>query len=141
MVPPAHGLRYSATIGGIPSISTRAERSFVGKKRSLRSGWVGRVRPMSSEYRQPWARDIMLRRKSTDYAMSFKTTLIWLFCLLGAIVSRVEAGAVSHLDLGGAWQLHQDDSPAVIPAKVPGCVHLDLLAAARIADPFYRDNQ
>ncbi|MFH1569557.1 MAG: glycoside hydrolase family 2 protein, partial [Gemmatimonadota bacterium] len=30
---------------------------------------------------------------------------------------------------------------AAIPAQVPGCVHLDLLAAGRIEDPFYRDHE
>lgn len=28
-----------------------------------------------------------------------------------------------------------------MPAKVPGCIHTDLLAAGRIPDPFYRDNE
>jgi beta-mannosidase len=28
-----------------------------------------------------------------------------------------------------------------IPARVPGCVHTDLLAAGKIDDPFYRDNE
>jgi beta-mannosidase len=28
-----------------------------------------------------------------------------------------------------------------IPATVPGCVHTDLLAAGKISDPFYRDNE
>jgi len=25
--------------------------------------------------------------------------------------------------------------------QVPGCIHTDLLAAGKIADPFYRDNE
>lgn len=44
--------------------------------------------------------------------------------------------------LNGSWTLHRIDHPAdLIPAQVPGCVHLDLLAAERIPDPYYRDNE
>jgi len=45
------------------------------------------------------------------------------------------------LDLGGAWRFRKADDPEWLPAKVPGCVHLDLLAAGRIEDPFYRDRE
>ena len=44
--------------------------------------------------------------------------------------------------LSGAWTL---DIPGTeyraIPARVPGSVYHDLLAANRIPDPFYRDNE
>jgi beta-mannosidase len=43
--------------------------------------------------------------------------------------------------LNGAWELRQAGSSEAIPAKVPGCVHLDLLANAKLPDPFYRDNE
>jgi hypothetical protein len=36
MVPLAHGLRYAAAIGGTPSISARAKRSFLPKVRSVK---------------------------------------------------------------------------------------------------------
>ena len=44
--------------------------------------------------------------------------------------------------LNGASQLipGSHDSGA-IPAHVPGCVHLDLLAAGQLDDPYYRDNE
>ena len=51
--------------------------------------------------------------------------------------------------LNGAWELYAagDGAPNAaavdgpIPATVPGCVHTDLLAAGRIEDPYYRDNE
>lgn len=49
--------------------------------------------------------------------------------------------AVHVLDLTGRWQLQQARRRGMIPATVPGCVHTDLLAAGRIADPFIGDNE
>ncbi|MFN8371912.1 MAG: hypothetical protein U0694_03415 [Anaerolineae bacterium] len=48
---------------------------------------------------------------------------------------------MEHLSLNGAWSLYQQDVPTPIPATVPGCVHLDLLASGSLADPFFRDNE
>jgi beta-mannosidase len=45
------------------------------------------------------------------------------------------------LNLNGIWQVSQADKNDWIPATVPGCVHTDLLAAGKIPDPFYRDNE
>ena len=45
------------------------------------------------------------------------------------------------LDLGGSWRLMRVREGESIPAQVPGCVHTDLLAAGRIEEPFYRDNE
>lgn len=42
---------------------------------------------------------------------------------------------------GGDWSFSAVDSVAWMPAQVPGCVHTDLLAAGRIGDPFWRDNE
>lgn len=46
-----------------------------------------------------------------------------------------------HLTLNGSWQLFKAGDEAPIPASVPGCVHLDLLANRLLEDPFYRDNE
>jgi beta-mannosidase len=48
---------------------------------------------------------------------------------------------VEILTLNGAWTLTKTGDDEAIPAKVPGCVHLDLLAAGRLEDPYYRDNE
>ncbi len=48
---------------------------------------------------------------------------------------------MQRVDLTGAWQLQQAGQEEVIPAQVPGCVHLDLLAAKKIDDPYVRDNE
>jgi beta-mannosidase len=43
--------------------------------------------------------------------------------------------------LDGEWALREAGSSEWIPARVPGGVHLDLLAAGRIADPFVGDEE
>jgi beta-mannosidase len=45
-------------------------------------------------------------------------------------------------DLGGThWQVCQSGETEGLPATVPGCVHLDLLEAGQIPNPFVRDNE
>ena len=41
--------------------------------------------------------------------------------------------------LNGAWEVRQVGGDTIYSAAVPGCIHLDLLAAGAIPDPFYRD--
>ena len=53
----------------------------------------------------------------------------------------IDAAGVARLDLGGSWQLVKAGDSQAISATVPGCVHTDLLAAGKIPDPFYRDNE
>ncbi|NQT89306.1 glycoside hydrolase family 2 protein [bacterium] len=48
---------------------------------------------------------------------------------------------MKRIDLGGRWNLSQRGKNEKIKATVPGCVHTDLLAAKKIEDPFYRDNE
>jgi len=43
--------------------------------------------------------------------------------------------------LSGDWQFSQAGNHDWLPAVVPGSVHLDLLAAGRIPDPFVADNE
>ncbi len=60
------------------------------------------------------------------------------------LVSLCRAAAIPvprRLSLSGDWQVTQVGKDDWIPAKVPGCVHTDLLAAGKIPDPFYRDNE
>lgn len=45
------------------------------------------------------------------------------------------------LNLNGAWQFKKEGTGGWLPATVPGCVHTDLLAAGKIPDPFFRDNE
>ena len=44
-------------------------------------------------------------------------------------------------DLGGQWEVRKNGESEAIPATVPGCIHTDLLAAGKIEDPYYRDNE
>ncbi len=57
------------------------------------------------------------------------------------VLAGEAAGAPRRLNLGGAWRVSQKGTRDWIPATVPGCVHTDLLAAGKIPDPFYRDNE
>ncbi len=65
-------------------------------------------------------------------------------CAWQPLVSICRAAAPStprRLGLNGAWQVSEAGKDDWIPATVPGCVHTDLLAAGKIPDPFYRDNE
>jgi beta-mannosidase len=45
------------------------------------------------------------------------------------------------IDLGANWEFFHPDSNRWLPAKVPGCIHTDLLRHGLIPDPFYGDNE
>ncbi len=46
------------------------------------------------------------------------------------------------MDLSKAeWKFHEKGSDKILPAKVPGCVQMDLLANGEIPDPYYRTNE
>jgi len=45
------------------------------------------------------------------------------------------------LDLAGSWTCTDLTSRKQVPATVPGCVHLDLIAAGKLPDLFWRDNE
>jgi beta-mannosidase len=63
---------------------------------------------------------------------------------LERIVDMTENGQTGDmyiLDLGGAWSVRAADGGGEMPARVPGGIHTDLLAAGKIEDPFFRDNE
>jgi beta-mannosidase len=49
--------------------------------------------------------------------------------------------AMQRLSLNGKWTLHICGEIDIIPAIVPGSVYQDMLAAGKINDPFFRDNE
>ena len=61
--------------------------------------------------------------------------------LLGALPAAAATRPKPSDTLQGAWQFRQADGGDWLPATVPGTVHTDLLAAGKIADPFYRTNE
>jgi len=61
--------------------------------------------------------------------------------LISTATPGLARAELARLDLGGAWQVVREGTTEVIPATVPGCIHTDLLAAKKIPDPFYRDNE
>ena len=46
-----------------------------------------------------------------------------------------------HQSLSGAWQMRELNSQEWLPAVVPGGTYLDLMAAGRIPDPFWGENE
>jgi beta-mannosidase len=58
-----------------------------------------------------------------------------------AFTRLAEAAEIQTLSLNGAWQVARTGDSEWLAAKVPGCIHTDLLAAGKIPDPFYRDNE
>lgn len=61
--------------------------------------------------------------------------------ILALVALSLPAAAVERLSLDGEWQFRQVGKAIWYPARVPGCVHLDLLENRLIPDPFYRDNE
>lgn len=58
----------------------------------------------------------------------------------GLALSAGEHGPIS-FDLGGnLWTLHQQDGQEQVQASIPGSTYTNLLAAGRIPDPFYGEN-
>ena len=45
------------------------------------------------------------------------------------------------ITLNGPWRFRQVGEADWLPATVPGCVHTDLMAAGRIADPLHDLNE
>ncbi len=65
-------------------------------------------------------------------------------CLGGTLIPRSAGAALPNrrrIPLDGAWQVAPAGTEEWIPATVPGCIHTDLLAAGKIPDPFYRDQE
>jgi len=48
---------------------------------------------------------------------------------------------MQNFNLGGNWSVARADKQNWFNATVPGCIHTDLLAAGKIEDSFYRDNE
>ena len=66
--------------------------------------------------------------------------------IIASIIADVSAPAQAsalpqRVGLEGRWRLTQPDRRLSMPALVPGVVQADLLAAHKIPDPFYRDNE
>ena len=51
--------------------------------------------------------------------------------------------AAGRMDLGGVWHLREADNAVqfTVPIQVPGDVHSALLAAGKIPDPFFGQNE
>ena len=63
---------------------------------------------------------------------------ILLLCLTSGFLP---AQNLMKIDLGGKWKFRQGGTTEWMDAKVPGCVHTDLMRDGKIPEPFYRDNE
>jgi beta-mannosidase len=87
----------------------------------------------------PTANQLSRRQFLTTSAAATAT-----LCISGALLPRTVRAATENLrcvSLNGSWQVAKAGTGDWIDAEVPGCIHTDLLAAGKIADPFYRDNE
>jgi beta-mannosidase len=76
-------------------------------------------------------------------AIAARVGLIRSFAALAAVCCGVghAAAEVCRMDLGGSWQVVKEGEDQAIAATVPGCIHTDIMAAKKMPDPFYRDNE
>ncbi len=65
----------------------------------------------------------------------YKLTIILLFTCFSYVNAQTEQ------IINQNWQFHQIGKPNWFAAKVPGCVHTDLMDNKLIPDPYYRDNE
>lgn len=82
----------------------------------------------------------LTRRQFISTSVAATATLV----VGSSLLPSLARGAIKNLrsvSLNGAWQVTKGGAEEWIPAQVPGCIHTDLLAAGKIADPFYRDNE
>src|SRR4030043_690875 len=61
--------------------------------------------------------------------------------LMVPLLVRAQSTALIKFPLDGDWQFRQVGQEVWHPGRVPGCVHLDLMADGLIPAPFYRDNE
>jgi len=81
------------------------------------------------------------KRKISPPARKAVAALSLAGLLLAPLYVWAQRTALIKFPLDGDWQFRQVGQEAWHPARVPGCVHLDLMAAGLIPDPFYRDNE
>ena len=67
--------------------------------------------------------------------------LLFAGLFFGPLLLSAQTTAVIRLPLDGDWQFRRAGQDTWHPARVPGCVHLDLMSVGLIPDPFYRDNE
>jgi beta-mannosidase len=64
------------------------------------------------------------------------------YCLISLItLASCQKEKLNIKNLGIDWQFKQDTSQTWLPAKVPGCIHTDLLLNDQIPDPFFGENE
>ncbi|HTR43059.1 MAG TPA: glycoside hydrolase family 2 protein [Pseudomonadales bacterium] len=72
------------------------------------------------------------------------TMAVGAICAWEPLVSVCKAASPPtprRLSLNGVWSVSEADKPEWLEATVPGCAHTDLMAAGKIPDPFYRENE
>ena len=70
---------------------------------------------------------------------NFRLLILILFLLLNA--GLIFSQDMNRIDLGGRWKFRKAGTEKWMNARVPGCVHTDLIRNGIISDPFFRDNE
>jgi beta-mannosidase len=88
-----------------------------------------------------------MKQNANHWCRKMLAGIITLACPVFISITALPASVESQpqnlirFDLGGQWEVSASGSNDCFAATVPGCIHTDLLAAKRIPDPFYRDNE
>ncbi len=69
-----------------------------------------------------------------------KSNFTALFILLFCITSLAQPN-LNTFPMNASWRFRQADAATWLPAKVPGCVHTDLIANKVIEHPFFGENE
>ncbi|HEY9508761.1 MAG TPA: sugar-binding domain-containing protein, partial [Verrucomicrobiae bacterium] len=96
---------------------------------------------MRSKLNSPARHENSISRRQFLTTSGTATAALWAGASLLPWSARGAAANRQGLDLNGGWEVAKVGEENWIPAQVPGCIHTDLLAAGKISDPFFRENE
>jgi beta-mannosidase len=70
-----------------------------------------------------------------------KIWLVFVIGIFGVINFSCKKSTPLKIDLSPNWQFSEVGTNSWLPAKVPGCVHTDLLNNSKIEDPYFGNNE
>ncbi len=74
-----------------------------------------------------------------NHKQIFGMVILFAISLVGC--QKKNPQLITTSEISAEWTFRQADKEEWLPAKVPGCVHTDLIANGKIEDPFYRLNE
>jgi len=70
---------------------------------------------------------------------SYRNPIIIILIVLSSL--SLFSQDMKKIDLGGKWKFRRAGTDQWLDARVPGCIHTDLMKNGLIPDPFFRDNE